>query len=176
MILRRESGCSARKYVVNKSWAGLYRYHFADSSTALFCCQRYPKTAHNATSNPAVGYRNFWQSAFTSQLETCAGRQNMFPHPPLNCEKFPSPTTLTLVQLFLFPHSSRTIISLSHTTPASNSLTRNSYFVFAFKQNKQQNNVGILVCICRSVGLKAKGTADCPLKLVSTVSQGSDSP
>ena len=41
-------------------------------------------------------------------------KTNVFPHPPLNCGKFPSPA-LTLSQLFPHPHSSRTIIFLSHT-------------------------------------------------------------
>ena len=45
------------------------------------------------------------------------GKTNVFPHPPLKCEKFPSPA-LTLVQLFPHPHSSRTIISLSRTHPS----------------------------------------------------------
>jgi len=36
----------------------------------------------------------------------------MLLQPPLNCENSPSPA-LTLVQLFLFPHSSRTIVCIS---------------------------------------------------------------
>ena len=94
--------------------------------------------------------------------QTCTGRQICsLTHPA--CVKISLTRTRRSPALpipALIPHDH---FRLPHSSFASNSLTRSSYFMFSFKRNGQQVIVGILVSIM-SVALKAKGTADCPQK------------